>query len=77
MDYDVFGNFPFFGDYLSVSAVPGRAFATWTDTRDLRPGSARGFEVASNCPAEGIACITSGVLDQNIYGAVIGEAAAG
>jgi hypothetical protein len=74
MDYDVFGKLPFFGDYLSVSAVPGTAFAVWTDTRDLRPGSTGGFQVASNCPTEGIACITSGVLDQNIYGAVIGEA---
>ena len=36
MNYEVdFGLTPFFGDYISVSAIPGIAFAVWTDTRDL------------------------------------------
>jgi hypothetical protein len=30
---------PFYGDYLSVSAVPGHGFAAWPDSRDLVPGT--------------------------------------
>jgi len=86
MNYEVdFGLIPFFGDYISVSAIPGIAFAVWTDTRDLRPGREAeiggkddhdGFDVAaSTCPRIDIACLTSGGLDQNIYGATLREAA--
>jgi hypothetical protein len=32
---------PFYGDYLSVAAVPGRGFAAWPDSRDLVPGADR------------------------------------
>ena len=34
-----FARRPFYGDYLSVSAVPGGGFAAWPDSRDLVPGS--------------------------------------
>jgi hypothetical protein len=82
MDYKLFHGAPVFGDYLSVSAVPGMAFAVWTDTRDLRPGAGSpaggfkdekdGFDVAaSHCRMTDRACTTAGGLDQNIYGAVI------
>ena len=47
---------PFWGDYIYVSAVPGGAFATWTDSRDLVPGEdprkghvADGFDVYQPC----------------------------
>jgi len=47
---------PFWGDYIYVSAVPGGAFATWTDSRDLVPGDdprkghvADGFDVYQPC----------------------------
>jgi hypothetical protein len=84
MNYEVdFGLVPFFGDYISVSAIPGTAFAVWTDTRDLRPGRESevggkddhdGFDVAAwNCPKLDRACLTDGSLDQNIYGAALGE----
>jgi hypothetical protein len=48
----------FMGDYIYVSAVPGRAFGAWTDTRDVVPGSdpretggsddADGFDIFQN-----------------------------
>ncbi len=30
---------PFIGDYNYAGAIPGRSYVTWTDTRDLVPGS--------------------------------------
>ena len=46
----------FWGDYIYVSAVPGAAAATWTDSRDLVPGAdprepsaADGFDVFQPC----------------------------
>jgi hypothetical protein len=50
------GRAPFFGDYISISAVPGGGYMTWTDSRDLVPGKDRragaehrGFEVYLPC----------------------------
>ena len=47
---------PFFGDYIYISAVPGYAYAAWTDSRDLisgadprEPGVTDGFDGASSC----------------------------
>jgi hypothetical protein len=65
----------FWGDYLYVSAVPGAVFATWTDSRDLVPGTdprdptaTDGFDVLQ-CNASTLdACQEGGGLDQNIYG---------
>src|SRR5207247_11316242 len=34
-----FARRPFYGDYLSVSAIPGGGFAVWPDSRDLVPGA--------------------------------------
>jgi hypothetical protein len=46
----------FWGDYIYVSAVPGAAAATWTDSRDLVPGAdprepsaTDGFDVFQPC----------------------------
>jgi hypothetical protein len=46
----------FDGDYLAIDAVPGRAFAVWTDTRDVVLGSDHragnrvdGFDVHAPC----------------------------
>jgi hypothetical protein len=50
------GREPFFGDYISVSAVDGGGFMAWTDSRDLVPGEDRregaehrGFDVFLPC----------------------------
>jgi hypothetical protein len=50
---------PFWGDYISIAAVPGRVFVAWTDSRDVRtgedplePGSTGdtdGFDVFDRC----------------------------
>jgi hypothetical protein len=68
----------FWGDYLYVSAVPGAVFATWTDSRDLVPGTdpreapgdsdADGFDVLQCAASTLAACQEGGGLDQNIYG---------
>jgi hypothetical protein len=72
----------FWGDYLYVSAVPGAVNLTWTDSRDLVPGSdpreapgdsdADGFDVLQTpCPPNPSStdtCLDTGGLDQNIYG---------
>jgi hypothetical protein len=49
----------FWGDYLYVAAAPGAVNATWTDSRDLLPGSdprepgaADGFDVFQPCTYE-------------------------
>ncbi len=46
---------PWLGDYLYVSAVPGRSYAVWADARDVvlgrdtRGGTEDGFDVAAPC----------------------------
>jgi hypothetical protein len=67
---------PFWGDYIYVSAVPGGLNVTWTDSRDLVPGTdprdptaTDGFDVLQ-CKASTLAaCNSQGGLDQNIYAA--------
>jgi hypothetical protein len=72
----------FWGDYIYVSAVPGAVNATWTDSRDLVPGTdpreapgdsdEDGFDVFQPCatpPSITDPCLSQGGLDQNIYGA--------
>jgi hypothetical protein len=67
---------PFWGDYIYVSAVPGGMNVTWTDSRDLVPGTdprdptaTDGFDVLQ-CNASTLnPCNSQGGLDQNIYAA--------
>ena len=60
LNWEQFGSrrSPFMGDYIYVSAVPGRVYGTWTDTRDVVAGSdpretggsddADGFDIFQN-----------------------------
>jgi hypothetical protein len=70
---------PFFGDYITVSAVGNTIAAVWTDQRDAvtapdTTGDNDGADVAGD-PETGGACTSSlttcfdgtGGLDQNIY----------
>jgi hypothetical protein len=70
---------PFWGDYIYVSAVHGGLNVSWTDSRDLVPGTdprdltaKDGFDVAQ-CPDKtkptNDPCNNTGGLDQNIYAA--------
>jgi hypothetical protein len=74
----------FWGDYIYVSAVPGAVNVTWTDSRDLVPGTDPreapgdsdndGFDVFQPCtgtPTASDPCLDQGGLDQNIYGSRI------
>jgi hypothetical protein len=82
-DYEMFGGrtVPFQGDYLWVDARAGAIYGTWTDNRDVVPGSdprenanpadGDGFDV-KQCratPSSPDTCPNAGGLDQNIYGA--------
>ncbi|GAB2666705.1 sialidase family protein [Kribbella swartbergensis] len=84
--YEQFGDrdVPFFGDYNYIAASGTTAFMTWTDHRDVVPGTdprypvdgVDGFDVLQ-CRAanpDGTfgpdTCPNAGGLDQNIYGAV-------
>jgi hypothetical protein len=84
--YEQFGDrdVPFFGDYNYIAASGTTAFMTWTDHRDVVPGTdprypvdgTDGFDVLQ-CRAanpDGTfgpdTCPNAGGLDQNIYGAV-------
>lgn len=84
-NYEQFGGrlVPFFGDYITVSAVDNTIGAVWTDQRDTVPaadpsGDNDGADVAGD-PETGGACTssltdcfdTTGGLDQNIYSAAI------
>jgi hypothetical protein len=81
-DYEMFGGrtVPFQGDYLWVDARGGAIYGTWTDNRDVVPGSdirentnsadGDGFDV-HQCRTSATApdtCPNAGGLDQNIYG---------
>jgi hypothetical protein len=81
-DYEMFGGrtVPFQGDYIWVDARGGAIYGTWTDNRDVVPGSDRrenghpadgdGFDV-HQCRTSATApdtCSNAGGLDQNIYG---------
>jgi len=82
-DYEQFGGrtVPFYGDYIWVDARAGALFGTWTDQRDVLPGSdVRESAIAANgdgfdvkqCRTSATAadtCPNAGGLDQNIYGA--------
>jgi hypothetical protein len=82
-NYEMFGGRtdPFQGDYIGVDARGGAIFGTWTDNRDVAPGSdvrenanpadGDGFDV-HQCRTSASApdtCPNAGGLDQNIYGA--------
>jgi hypothetical protein len=84
--YERFGDrdVPFFGDYNYIAASGSTAFMTWTDHRDVVPGTdprypvdgTDGFDVLQ-CRAanpDGTfgadTCPNAGGLDQNIYGAI-------
>ncbi len=72
---------PFYGDYIWVDARGGKIFGTWTDNRNVVPGSdirenadptqGDGFDV-HQCRTSATAtldtCANAGGLDQNIYG---------
>ncbi len=63
---------PFAGDYLYVSAVPGRVWAAWSDPRDVVPGIAALFFPFITCnlddaPPSTDVCFSHGGLDWNIY----------
>ncbi|TAN34901.1 exo-alpha-sialidase [bacterium] len=69
---------PFFGDYITVSAVGGSIAAVWTDQRDAvlgggGTGGVDGDDVLGDPAAGGTclssfrACFDTGGLDQNIY----------
>jgi hypothetical protein len=67
---------PFFGDYIYISAVEGRAFVVWTDSRDMR-AKARSTQVHAgtrSCHIPLLMCLGSRAFDQNIYGSLIGMA---
>src|SRR5712691_4187553 len=81
-DYEMFDTrrLPFFGDYIWVDARGGAIFGTWTDHRNVVPGSdlrenavaadGDGFDV-HQCRTSASApdtCPNAGGLDQNIYG---------
>lgn len=74
---------PFGGDYLYISAVGGFSFGTWTDWRDVVPGTdpreggdsdndhADVLQCRTPLPGGGFSgdtCPWNGGLDQNIYG---------
>jgi hypothetical protein len=65
---------PFFGDYIYVSAVPGRVWAVWTDARDVVPGIPEIFLPFFPCDLtdptlkQSDPCFSQGGLDLNIYG---------
>jgi hypothetical protein len=72
---------PFFGDYNYIAASGSKVFMTWTDNRDVVPGTdprypvdgTDGFDVLQCRVAGGPdTCPHNGGLDQNIYGAVVG-----
>jgi hypothetical protein len=81
-NYEMFGNRtdPFFGDYIWVDARGGRIYGTWTDNRDVVPGSdiredpdptrGDGFDVhqCRTSPTAPDTCGNAGGLDQNVYG---------
>jgi hypothetical protein len=81
-DYEMFGGrtVPFQGDYLWVDARAGTIYGTWTDNRDVVPGSdprenanpadGDGFDVKQcrTSPSAPDTCPNAGGLDQNIYG---------
>jgi hypothetical protein len=63
---------PFAGDYLYVSAVPGRVWTAWSDSRDIVPGVASIFVPFVTCDLENLppstdTCFSLGGLDWNIY----------
>ena len=72
--------FPFAGDYIYVSAVPGRVWAAWSDERDVVPGVDFDDEFPNNdfnvAPCDFSAgnppytdpCYAQGGADGNIYG---------
>jgi hypothetical protein len=65
------GPVPFFGDYIYLSAVSGRAWAVWTDARDLLPGLPAIFLPFFPCDPfatdQTDPCFSAGGLDVNIY----------
>jgi hypothetical protein len=81
-DYEMFGGrtVPFYGDYIWVDARSGAIFGTWTDHRNVVPGSdprenadptqGDGFDVHQCRTSAGApdTCPNAGGLDQNIYG---------
>jgi hypothetical protein len=71
---------PFWGDYIDLSAGGDRAFAVWTDGRDIVPGSDLRFPDdgdnadVKQCRTGDLSvdfCPHAGGLDQNIYGALV------
>lgn len=83
-NFEMFGDrrVPFHGDYNYVSSVDGFAYATWTDTRQVKTGDdprylgGQGFDVLQ-CRTQNPndqswspdTCPNDGGLDQDIYGA--------
>jgi hypothetical protein len=89
LQWEQFGgrDLPFYGDYNYISAVGSKALMTWTDGRDVMPGTdprytngdgTDGFDVLQcrTQNADGTfgadQCPNAGGLDDNIWGAVIG-----
>jgi hypothetical protein len=70
---------PFWGDYIDLSAGGDRAFAVWTDGRDIVPGTDLRFPDDDNadvkqCRSGDLSvdfCPRAGGLDQNIYGSLV------
>lgn len=76
---------PFAGDYIDVSAMPGRVWAVWSDERDVVPGIDFDDEYPTNtdfnvAPCDFSAgnppytdpCYAQGGADGNIYGRELG-----
>lgn len=68
----VTGTTPFAGDYLYVSAVPGRVWTAWSDSRNIVPWVAPIFVPLvpcdlANLPPSTDTCFSLGGLDWNIY----------
>ena len=80
-DYEMFDGrrVPFWGDYIDLAAGGDRAFAVWTDGRDVVPGVDLRFPDDDNsdvmqCRSGDLSvdlCPRAGGLDQNIYGALV------
>ena len=81
-DYEMFDGrrVPFWGDYIDLSAGGDRAFAVWTDGRDIVPGTDLRFPDDDNSDVKQCRsssdlsvdlCPRAGGLDQNIYGSPV------
>jgi len=79
-EYEMFGGrqVPFHGDYLGIDAAMGTLFGTWTDNRDVVPGTDRretpdGFDVLQcrATPTSPDTCANAGGVNQNIFGAAL------